>query len=136
MVQGRTGPALTVDVVIRFPNGEIVLVKRKNEPFQGKWALPGGFVEVGETVENAAKREGQEETGLTVELEGLLGVYSSPERDPRGHTASVVFRAKPVSGTLAANTDAAEAVAFGNPLEQELAFDHREIIQDALRHAD
>src|SRR5512139_1202444 len=85
-------PLLTVDTVIVY-DGKLVLIRRKNPPFQGHFALPGGFVELGETVETAAVREAKEETGLDVELIRLLGVYSEPSRDPRGHTVSVIFLA-------------------------------------------
>src|SRR3712207_6497696 len=118
-----------VDVVI--PSGEgVVLIRRASDPFQGQWALPGGFVEVGETVETAATREAAEETGLAVELAGLVGVYSEPDRDPRGHNVSVAFLARVLSGDLVAATDAAE-VAVLDPDSVELAFDHRRIIADA-----
>src|SRR5919199_1355629 len=97
----------------------------------GRWALPGGFVEVGETVEEAADREAAEETGLAVEVARLVGVYSDPERDPRGHNVSVAFLARVLSGELAAASDAAE-VAVMDPASVELAFDHSKIIEDAL----
>jgi ADP-ribose pyrophosphatase YjhB (NUDIX family) len=87
-----------VDVVIASDEG-IVLIRRAAGPFEGRWALPGGFVEVGETVEAAATREAAEETGLAVELARLVGVYSDPERDPRGHNVSVAFLARVVGGT-------------------------------------
>src|SRR4051812_3054373 len=79
-----------VDVVIPSEQG-VVLVRRGSEPFEGRWALPGGFVEGGETVRQAAVREAAEETGLTVEVSRLVGVYSEPDRDPRGHNVSVAF---------------------------------------------
>lgn len=79
-------PALTVDIVIKREDGSIILVKRLNPPFKDEWALPGGFVEYGETVETAAKREAKEETGVEIELIRIIGVYSAPNRDPRGHT--------------------------------------------------
>jgi 8-oxo-dGTP diphosphatase len=120
-----------VDVVIPAQRG-VVLIRRASEPFEGKWALPGGFVEVGETVEEAADREAAEETGLAVEVARLIGVYSDPERDPRGHNVSVAFLARDLSGELAASSDAAE-VAVLDPSSVELAFDHARIIQDALR---
>jgi len=81
-------PKVAVDVVLEN-KGKVLLVQRALEPFAGKWALPGGFVEEGETVEQAAVREVKEETGLDIELEGLLGVYSDPGRDPRGHIISL-----------------------------------------------
>lgn len=126
---GPETPKLMVDVVI--PSGEdVVLIRRASDPFEGRWALPGGFVEVGETVEAAAAREAAEETGLAVELAGLVGVYSEPDRDPRGHNVSVAFLARVVGGDLVAATDAAEVDVL-DPDSVELAFDHRSIIADA-----
>ena len=127
---GPETPKLMVDVVI--PSGEgVVLIRRGSDPFEGQWALPGGFVEVGETVEAAATREAAEETGLAVELAGLVGVYSEPDRDPRGHNVSVAFLARVLSGDLVAATDAAE-VAVLDPDSVELAFDHRRIVADVM----
>ena len=123
-------PKLTVDVVIPSERG-VVLIRRGSDPFQGQWALPGGFVEVGETVEEAAVREVAEETGLAVELAHLVGVYSDPNRDPRGHNVSVAFLARVLSGELVAATDAAE-VSVLDPGSVDLAFDHRRIVDDAL----
>ena len=123
-------PKLMVDVVIPSERG-VVLIRRAGEPFEGMWALPGGFVEVGETVEAAATREAAEETGLAVEIAGLVGVYSEPDRDPRGHNVSVAFLARVVGGDLIAATDTAE-VAVLDPDSVELAFDHRSIIADAM----
>ena len=125
-------PLLTVDTVIEYPDGTIVLIERANDPFKGKLALPGGFVEIGETVETAAVREAREETGLEVQLDRLVGVYSDPRRDPRGHTVSVVFHAVPVGGDLKADTDAASVTEVRDPLSRDLAFDHHRIISDAL----
>ena len=122
-------PHLTVDTVIIY-EGKIVLIRRKNPPFQGHFALPGGFVEVGETVEDAAVREAKEETGLDVRLLKLLGVYSDPSRDPRGHTVSVCFLALG-SGNLKAGSDAKETGLFGIDEIPELAFDHNKIIEDS-----
>jgi 8-oxo-dGTP diphosphatase len=119
-----------VDVVIPSERG-VVLIRRGTEPFAGRWALPGGFVEVGETVEGAAAREAAEETGLAVEVARLIGVYSEPERDPRGHNVSVAFLVRVLSGELAAATDASD-VSVLDPSSIELAFDHRRIIDDAL----
>jgi 8-oxo-dGTP diphosphatase len=133
-VAGPETPKLMVDVII--PSEErIVLIRRANDPFEGQWALPGGFVEVGETVEQAARREAAEETGLAVELAGLVGVYSDPERDPRGHNVSVAFLARVLSGELSAATDATEASLL-DPGTVELAFDHRRIIADAMGRPD
>ncbi len=124
-------PLLTVDTVIIY-KGKLVLIKRKNPPFQGYFALPGGFVEVGETVETAAVREAKEETGLEVRLLKLLGVYSEPSRDPRGHTVSVCFLAVG-SGNLKAGSDALDTGLFGINEIPELAFDHNKIIENARR---
>jgi 8-oxo-dGTP diphosphatase len=126
---GPETPKLMVDVVIPSEEG-VVLIRPASDPFEGQWALPGGFVEIGETVESAAAREAAEETGLAVELARLVGVYSDPERNPRGHNVSVAFLARVVGGDLVAATDAAE-VAVLDPDSVELAFDHRSIIADA-----
>ncbi len=125
-------PSLAADIIIRYPDNQIVLVKRKYKPFEGHWALPGGGVEIGETVEQAAVREAKEETGLIVKLERLAGVYSEPDRDPRGHVVSVVFLAIPVGGELDAASDAAEVIKTGDFLEMNLAFDHQRILSDIL----
>jgi len=124
-------PLLAVDAVIFFRSG-IVLIRRDNQPYQGCYALPGGFVEVGETVEDAAHREAREETGLEIELLALVGVYSDPRRDPRGHVVSLAYLAKG-RGVLQSGSDALSVEIFapdGLPL---LAFDHDRIIRDALR---
>jgi 8-oxo-dGTP diphosphatase len=123
-------PKLMVDVVIPSREG-VVLIRRGSGPFEGRWALPGGFVDMGETVEQAAAREAAEETGLNIELARLVGVYSDPERDPRGHNVSVAFLARVLSGELSAATDASE-VSTLDPSTVELAFDHRKIVEDAL----
>lgn len=127
---GPETPKLMVDVVIPSDEG-VVLIRRGSDPYEGQWALPGGFVEVGETVEQAAAREAAEETGLDVELAHLVGVYSEPTRDPRGHNVSVAFLARVLGGELSAATDAAE-VAVLDPESIELAFDHRRIVSDAM----
>ena len=123
-------PLLTVDALI-IHKGKIVLVKRRNPPFKDRFALPGGFVEIGETVEEAAVREAKEETGLDIEIIKLLGVYSDPSRDPRGHTVSVCFLAKG-SGNLKAGSDAKDTGLFGLGEIPELAFDHNKIIKNAM----
>lgn len=122
-------PLLTVDVLIIY-TGKIVLIKRKKPPFKGYFALPGGFVEVGETVEEAAVREAKEETGLNVKLLKLLGVYSEPSRDPRGHTVTVCFLAVG-SGMLKADSDAIDTGLFSLNEIPGLAFDHNKIIENA-----
>lgn len=122
-------PLLAVDAVILFAGG-IVLIKRDNPPFAGSYALPGGFVEVGETVEAALAREVREETGLAVELLGLVGIYSNPARDPRGHVVSAAFLARG-SGELLAGSDARSARVFPLHSLPPLAFDHDKIISDA-----
>jgi 8-oxo-dGTP diphosphatase len=125
-------PALTVDAVI-VKDGKIVLIKRKEEPFQGQYALPGGFVEYGETVEAALRREVLEETGLVVDVSSLVGIYSDPHRDPRGHVVTAAFAVVIVRGELAGGSDAAEAIFWDTTNLPPLAFDHAQIIQDALR---
>ena len=126
-------PLLAVDIVIECKSGEVVLIRRGREPFRGHWALPGGFVELGETVEQAARREALEETGLEVKLMELVGVYSEPHRDPRQHTVSIVFRAVPIAGQPKADDDAADIMLTKDASSMELAFDHGKILKDALR---
>jgi len=126
-------PRLTVDVLVTDESGErVLLIKRKNEPFQDKWALPGGFVEYGETIEVAAAREVKEELNVEVELEGLLGVYSDPGRDPRGHTISIVFFGKKKKGKEKAGSDAADLMwaLFDKTDMIDFAFDHANIVAD------
>lgn len=123
-------PVPTTDVCIHEPGRGLVLIRRRNPPLG--FALPGGFIEEGESAESAAVREMLEETGLDVRLQGLLGVYSCPGRDPRGHTLSVVYVGRPQNpGALAAGDDAAAAAFY--PLDRlpgELAFDHAQILAD------
>jgi 8-oxo-dGTP diphosphatase len=122
-------PLLTVDALIMF-EGKIVLIRRLNPPFENDFALPGGFVEVGETVEAATVREAKEETGLDISLMKLLGVYSDPARDPRGHTVTICYLAKGF-GKLKAGSDAKDIRLFGFDEIPKLAFDHNEIIKNA-----
>lgn len=125
-------PKLTVDSII-IREDSILLIKRLNPPFKGMWALPGGFVDVGETVENAVLRETLEETGLEVEIESILGVYSDPKRDPRGHSVSVCYMCRITGGKLSADTDALDARFYKLNELPELAFDHGKIIEDVKR---
>lgn len=124
-------PVLTVDGIVR-KNKELLLIRRKNDPFKGKWALPGGFVNYGETVEAAVMRELEEETGLNTEITSFFGVYSDPDRDPRGHMISIVFELEARSGQPKGGDDAAEARFFNIDMLPELAFDHDKIIHDYL----
>lgn len=128
-------PLLTVDIIIRLTDREdrpLVLIERKNPPHG--LALPGGFVEVGETLEQAAVREAAEETGLQVELNSLLGCYSNPARDPRGHTVSAVYIATAHGEPQAA--DDAQAIRLVDPEESslKLVFDHALILADYRRY--
>lgn len=126
-------PTPTVDIIIEMsdrPEYPIVLIERKNEPFG--WAIPGGFVDYGETVENAARREAQEETNLNVELIEQFYVYSDPQRDPRQHTLSIVFIAI-AQGTPQAMDDAKNLQLFHlHNLPSPLCFDHGKILQDYM----
>jgi 8-oxo-dGTP diphosphatase len=128
-------PLLTVDVVVLTETTppSLLLVQRANAPFAGDWALPGGFVESGEMVADAAPRELAEETGLRAGPLRLLGVYDTPGRDPRGWTVSVVYLAS-APGELAVRgaDDAADARWFNSTSLPPLAFDHSAIIADAL----
>jgi 8-oxo-dGTP diphosphatase len=123
------GPLLTVDTIIEVLGG-IVLIKRRFPP--PGWALPGGFVEYGETVEAAAVREALEETNLRVTLTDMLGVYSDPRRDARHHTVAVVFIGT-AAGTPVAGDDAGEVtICAADNLPDVLAFDHQRIVDDYL----
>jgi 8-oxo-dGTP diphosphatase len=122
--------ALTTDCII-FKGEDVVLIRRKNQPFKGRYALPGGFVDDGETVEAACAREAKEETGLDVKNLVFVGVYSDPGRDPRGRTVSCAFLAEADLMDLQAGDDAAEVELVSNWQQEELAFDHKKILQDA-----
>jgi len=129
-VQTRN-PLPTADVIIEVGD-RIVLVRRRHPP-EG-WAIPGGFVEAGETVESAAVREALEETGLPVRLTALLGVYSDPARDPRFHTVSTVYVGR-AEGSPEGGDDAAEARLFSeHDLPSPIAFDHAKILTDYFRY--
>ncbi len=124
-------PQITADVIIEMSlidDNPIILIQRKFEPYG--WAIPGGFVEVGETIATAARREALEETTLEVELDVLLGIYSNPSRDFRGHTACAVFVGNASGKPIAA--DDAKDIALFDPfnIDVEMAFDHRHILDD------
>jgi len=125
-------PALTVDGVVPIDD-KIVLVRRGRAPFKGELALPGGFAEYDETVEDAVRREVKEETGLSTRIVRLLGVYSDPGRDPRGHTVSVVFVLKAAGKDVIAGSDAAAIELVDPDRVPKLAFDHSRIVRDYLR---
>ena len=129
----RRNPLPTVDMIIDLGDERshrIVLVRRKNPPHG--WALPGGFVDYGETVEEAAVREAKEETDLDIDLVRQFHVYSKPDRDPRGHMMSTVFVARG-RGVLKGGDDASDAVAFSpGEMPEDIVFDHRGIIEDYL----
>lgn len=128
-------PALTVDIIIEMqdrPDRPILLIERKYPPYG--WAIPGGFVDVGERVEHAAIREAKEETSVDVTLTQLLGVYSDPSRDPRGHTVSLVYVAS-ATGEARAEDDAKNLTYWSkDALPEQLAFDHGKILADYLKY--
>ncbi len=138
-------PSITVDIIIFneknngnngiTTNKELVLIKRKNEPFRGHWAIPGGFVDYGELVENAALREAKEETGIDVKIKKLFGVYSDPKRDPRGHTITIVYMANGDFSKMKADSDASDAriISFEDIEDLNLAFDHKKILCDVFK---
>ena len=130
-------PSVTADIFIFDENLNFILIKRKNNPFKDYWALPGGFVEYGESVETAAIREAKEETSIDVELIDLVNVYSKPDRDPRGHTITVAFTAKGNFSDRKADDDASDIAIFSAEKldEIKLAFDHEKIINDCLKMA-
>jgi len=128
-------PKLTVDGAI-FKDGKMLFIKRKNEPFKGKWALPGGFVEYGEKVENAIVREINEETGLKTKIRDIVGVYSDPNRDPRGHVITIVYLLEIQDGELKSGDDAIDAKFFDLKDLPELSFDHDIIVKDVSRRID
>ena len=142
VVEKYRNPFPTVDIIIEMASGtyratnpgeddRIILIKRKNPPFG--WALPGGFVDYGESLESAAVREAEEETSLKVELQYQLGAYSDPARDPRFHTISVVFVAS-ATGKPRAADDASDVGVFGRySLPDNLVFDHGSILQDYFK---
>jgi len=121
-------PLVTVDIIIEMENGKILLIKRLNPPHG--WALPGGFVDYGESLEKAALREAEEETSLKVVLQRQFHSYSDPKRDSRFHAATTVFVAKG-EGKPRADSDAKEIGLFGrDELPEDIVFDHKEILED------
>jgi len=128
-------PLLAADALIELvdrPGRPIVLIERANPPYG--WAIPGGFVDLGETLEAASIREAREETSLEVELKVLLGIYSRPQRDPRGHTVTAIYVAQ-ASGTPQAADDAKNVGVFSlDALPQPLAFDHAQVLEDYRRY--
>ena len=136
-IEGRLGyirrksghyPIPTVDIIIETDDGRVILIKRKNPPHG--WAIPGGFVDWGESLEEAAAREAKEETGLEVGNLRQFHTYSAPDRDPRFHTISTVFMAK-ADGRPEADDDAVEVGVFGeSDLPGNIVFDHRKILAD------
>ncbi len=126
-----TTPLLAADTIIELtdkPNRPIVLIERKNPPYG--WAIPGGFVDVGERLETAAIREAKEEVSLEVNLKALLGMYSDPERDDRGHTVTAVYVAEAAGEPQAADDAKNLAIFELDNLPDELAFDHRQVLED------
>jgi 8-oxo-dGTP diphosphatase len=127
-------PVPTVDIILQ-QESNILLIKRKNDPFKDHLSLPGGFVNEGELVEEAARREMWEETSLTIEPIEILGVYSDPNRDPRGHVLTVVWVAIVVNGVARANDDSIEVqwVPLNDLYSTRLAFDHKQILLDYIQ---
>ena len=128
-------PSLTVDIFIYNENHEFILIKRKNDPFKDHWALPGGFVDYGETTENAAIREAKEETSIDIESVQLFNVYSDPDRDPRRHTVSIVYLAHGNFDDAKADDDAKDIDVFSFDVleEKKLAFDHEKILTEVQK---
>jgi 8-oxo-dGTP diphosphatase len=128
-------PLVAVDIIIELadrPGRPIVMIERKHEPLG--WALPGGFVDIGEPVEQAAVREAAEETNLRISLDALLGVYSDPNRDPRGHSISLVYVATAQGEPQAMDDAAAIQVCEPTRVPTQLAFDHAQIISDYVTY--
>lgn len=132
-------PAVTVDVAafcLVDGAAQLLLIKRGRAPFEGSWALPGGFIDIDEPLEDAARREFREETGLEAGELTQMHTFGTPGRDPRGRTISVVFLAwLPAAGAAAAGDDAAEARWFPSTALPALAFDHADVVTMAFEHA-
>ena len=128
-------PQIAADVIIELNDqagNPIVLIERKYEPLG--WAIPGGFVDVGERIETAAIREMEEETGLNVTLTALLGIYSDPERDARGHTVTAVYVGQAAGMPVAADDAAQTGVFMPESLPENLVFDHAIVLQDYINY--
>ena len=123
-------PSLAVDAVILEGNG-LILIKRRFEPFKGNWAFPGGFVDYGERVEDAVRREDKEETGLDIEPVKLVGVYSEPDRNPRKHVVCISYLVKRVGGGMKASDETSDVRLIEKIPENKLAFDRARVIGDA-----
>lgn len=127
-----TSPALAVDAILFDSVGRLLLIKRRFPPFIDQFALPGGFVDYGETVESAVRRELKEETGIDATVERLVGVFSDPARDPRRHIVSIAFLMRAEKQKPAGGDDAASAEFRDDWKTVELAFDHRQIVNAAI----
>ncbi len=130
--ESQRHPWITVDGLILL-DAKLVAVVRRNPPFQGMPALPGGFLELGESLEGAVVREVREETGLETRVVRLVGVYSDPARDPRGHTVTAAYALERVGGELAAGSDAKGIVLLDPDALPRMAFDHAKIVADWRR---
>ena len=124
----RPHPSVTVDGLVPI-DGKLVAIRRRNDPFRGMPALPGGFVELGETTVAAVVREVREETGLETKVVRLVGVFSDPGRDPRGHTVTIAYSLERIGGNLEAGSDASDIVLIDPENPPRMAFDHNEIVR-------
>lgn len=127
-------PALTTDGIL-FHRSQVLLIRRRRPPWEGMWALPGGFVKIGESAEEAVVREFHEETSVRTQVAGLVGVYSSPSRDPRAHIVTIAYVLRRWSGSPRARSDARDVRWWPTAALPSLAADHAEILADALRGA-
>ncbi|HEX4894385.1 MAG TPA: NUDIX hydrolase [Hyphomicrobiaceae bacterium] len=135
MAKKPVTPLLTADCVVLDARDRVLLIRRGRPPFEGHYALPGGFVDVGEPVEEACRRELLEETGVKAGRLTLIGVYSAPDRDPRFHTASAAFLTRVRRADAKAGDDAAAAEWVENWRRLDFAFDHKLILRDAMKLA-
>ncbi|MBY9007472.1 MAG: NUDIX hydrolase [Candidatus Lokiarchaeota archaeon] len=128
-------PIIAVDAIILYKDNYIVLIRRRNPPFKGEYALPGGFVDVGETLEKACIREAKEETNIAIKVIELIGVFSDPNRDPRGHTVSITYLCEPKNyiDKPKGLDDAShiELIPLNKLSTIDLAFDHKKILKEA-----